>query len=37
VLAGIDAALTVDVIGDNRTAVILPEPAYDPKGTLLRS
>jgi dimethylglycine dehydrogenase len=29
--------LTVDVIGENRPAVILSEPAYDPKGTRLRA
>jgi dimethylglycine dehydrogenase len=36
-LASTQAELTVDVIGENRTAVILTEPAYDPKGTRLRS
>ncbi|HSE11402.1 MAG TPA: glycine cleavage T C-terminal barrel domain-containing protein, partial [Rudaea sp.] len=29
--------LTVDVIGESRTAKILPGPAYDPKGLRLRS
>jgi dimethylglycine dehydrogenase len=36
-LAASNPALTVDVIGENRPAVILAEPAYDPKGTRLRS
>jgi dimethylglycine dehydrogenase len=36
-LVGTDAPLTVDVIGENRRAVMLGEPAYDPQGTRLRS
>jgi dimethylglycine dehydrogenase len=36
-LVGARAELTVDVIGENRAAAILTEPAYDPKGTRLRS
>ena len=36
-LAGSGAPLTVDVIGENRPAVMLSEPAYDPQGTRLRS
>ncbi len=36
-LVGSDAKLTVDVIGENRNAVLLTEPAYDPKGARLRS
>jgi dimethylglycine dehydrogenase len=36
-LAASNPALTVDVIGENRPAVILAETAYDPKGTRLRS
>jgi dimethylglycine dehydrogenase len=36
-LAGSDARLTVDVIGENRSAIMLAEPAYDPTGSRLRS
>jgi dimethylglycine dehydrogenase len=36
-LAGTGAPLTVDVIGENRPAVMLSEPAYDPQGARLRS
>jgi dimethylglycine dehydrogenase len=36
-LAAANPVLTVDVIGENRRAAILAEPAYDPKGTRLRS
>jgi len=36
-LAGTNAGLTVDVIGENRKATLLAEPAYDPKGTRLRT
>ncbi|MEZ5831781.1 MAG: FAD-dependent oxidoreductase [Dongiaceae bacterium] len=36
-LIGTDAALTVDVIGESRKAVMLAEPAYDPQGSRLRS
>jgi dimethylglycine dehydrogenase len=31
------AKLTVDVIGESRTAKVLAEPAYDPKGARLRA
>jgi dimethylglycine dehydrogenase len=36
-LAGSGAPLTVDVIGENRPAVMLSEPPYDPQGARLRS
>ena len=36
-LVGSGVSLTVDVIGESRRAVILSEPAYDPKGIRLRS
>jgi dimethylglycine dehydrogenase len=36
-LAGSRAKLTVDVIGEPLEATILAEPAYDPKGTRLRT
>ena len=36
-LVGSGAPLTVDVIGENRPAVMLSEPAYDPQGARLRS
>jgi dimethylglycine dehydrogenase len=36
-LADANPVLTVDVIGENRRAIILAEPAYDPKGLRLRS
>jgi dimethylglycine dehydrogenase len=36
-VASSGAPLTVDVIGESRKARILTEPAYDPKGTRLRS
>jgi dimethylglycine dehydrogenase len=36
-LVGTGARLTVDVIGESRGALMLSEPAYDPKGTRLRS
>jgi len=36
-LVGSGARLAVDVIGESRHAVMLSEPAYDPKGMRLRS
>jgi dimethylglycine dehydrogenase len=36
-LLGTGAPLTVDVIGENRPAILLSEPAYDPQGARLRS
>ncbi|MGZ5307397.1 MAG: glycine cleavage T C-terminal barrel domain-containing protein, partial [Actinomycetota bacterium] len=35
-IADADPELTVHVVGDERTARILPEPPYDPKGCKLR-
>lgn len=35
-IADAKPALTVHVVGEERTARILPEPPYDPKGTKLR-
>jgi dimethylglycine dehydrogenase len=36
-LVGTGARLTVDAIGESRSALMLSEPAYDPKGMRLRS
>ncbi len=36
-LIGSDTALMVEVIGEKRNAVMLSEPAYDPKGARLRA